>query len=472
MVDLNVVAVDNHGQPVTDLSRNEFQVSDSGKPQTIAFFRHRDSELWHAPALGPKEFSNRGGANIPHATLILFDLLNERFATRGTSANQLVHDLEALETADFVYLYLLTLNGSLYPVHGLPGREGETSQPGGVPWTRQIKPLLDQALRTVTQLRPFDIDVAVREQLTYYALSAISVQLSRVPGRKSIVWLTDGVPIELGPNRSDTGDWVDFTPMLRQMSDAFDRSGVAIYPVRLIMMGSADSMGGPGRSGIGSMDTLNQFAEMTGGRPDGVKDIGSAVRQAIKDMRTSYQIAYYPPPKNWDDKFHKIRVTCTRKGVRIQAKMGYYAWREAPGAKSEEAIDSAMSTTFDAAEIGLRAALAPDARGGHTAHLDAHIDARDVVLVQTGDVYEGQLRLAVVRYPPGQRPERGPVVPVDLHYSAQQRDQALQQGIAYVQDVTLAEETKTIRLIVFDRGSNAIGSVTMPVPAAVMGKPN
>src|SRR5208283_494884 len=105
---------------------------------------------------------------------------------------------------------------------------------------------------------------------------------------------------------------------------------------------------------------------MTGGRPDAGKDIGAAVRQAINDTRTSYQIGYYPPARNWNDGFHKLRVTCTRKGVRIQAKTGYYAWRDSPGTKSEQAIVSAVSTTFDAAEIGLRSALSPDPKGGRT----------------------------------------------------------------------------------------------------------
>src|ERR1035438_304445 len=97
------------------------------------------------------------------------------------------------------------------------------------------------------------------------------------------------------------------------MSEGFDRSGVSIYPVRMVMMGSPDSMGGAGTTGLGSIDTLDQFAELTGGRPNAGKDIGAAVRQAISDMRTSYQIGYYPPEKNWDDKFHKIRPTRTRK---------------------------------------------------------------------------------------------------------------------------------------------------------------
>jgi VWFA-related protein len=463
MVDLNVVALDNHGQAVTDLTRDQFRVTDNGKPQTIAFFRHRDSALGAVPTLGPNESSNRGGANVPRATLILFDLLNERFGTRGATANRLVHDLESLESADYVYLYCLALDGRLVPVHGLPGPEDEPAPaggaPGGAPWTRQIKPLLDRAMRTLATVRPIDdLDPTYRVQLTYAALNAVAAELSRVPGRKSLVWLTDGVPIELGPNRSDTGDFVDFTPLLRQMSEAFDRSGVAIYPARQVLLGSPESMGGPGTTGMGSIDTLDQFAQMTGGRPDGGKDIGAAVRQAVTDMRTSYQIGYYPPAGNWDNKFHKLRVTCTRKEVRIQAKTGYYAWEDPPGSRSAQAIDSATSTTFDAAEIGLR--------------VDAHIDAHDLALVHAGDAYNGELRLAIVGYAPGVEPNRGPVTPLDLHLSAQDYDKALQQGISFVQDMALAQEIKTVRFIVFDRGSNAIGSVSMQAPPVAPGKPN
>ena len=470
MVDLNVVAVDNHGRPITDLTRGDFRVSDSGKPQAMAFFRHRDSGPVRAPVLEPNEYSNRGGANVPRATLILFDLLNQRFDTRGYTANELVHALGSLETADFVYLYLLTLDGRLYAVRGLSAAPGETQD--GVPWTRQIKPLLDQAMKTVLENRPVDIDEAVRVQMTYLALDQIAVELSRVPGRKSLVWLTNGVPIVLGPERSDTGDWVDFTPLLRQMSEGFDRSDVSIYPVRTVMLGSPDNVDGASRSGMDSIDTLDQFAQMTGGRPDAGKDIGGSVRQAISDTRTSYEIGFYPPPASWDDKFHRLSVTCTRKGVRIQTKTGYYAWRDAPGVKSEQAIGSAISTTFDAAEIGLRANLSPDPKGGRTVRLDAHIDAQDVALVHEGDQYEAQLRVAIVGYVPGVQPQPGHPIPLDVHLSAQDRDKALQEGICFVRSVALPEDAKAVRLIVFDRGSNAIGSVTMPVPAGAPGKPN
>ena len=462
MVDLNVVALDSRGDPVTDLRPDELRVTDNNKPQAIAFFHHREAAPGRPPAPAAGEFTNRGPANIPRATLILFDLMNESFGTRGTSANQLVHELASLETADYVYLYILRLDGRLYPVHGLPGPEDRPPSPGDAPWTRQIKPLLDNALRTVQQLRPVDTDVAVRAQLTMRALDAIAADLSRVPGYKSIVWVTDGVPLVLGPRRSDTGDFVDFTPLIRQMSEAFNRSRVSIYPVRQVMLGSADNVDGAAHDGMESIETLSLFANLTGGRPDVGKDIGAAVRQAIIDMRTSYQLGYCPPARNWDNKLHKLRVTCTRKGVRIQSKTGYYAWEDPPGARGAQAIESIARATFDAAEIGLQAKLSGSSGG--LVHLDAHIDLRDLALVRSGDFYDGHLRLAVVGYAQGELSQRTPIIPLDLHLTSQAHDQALQQGIPFSQDLNMSKEVRSIRLILFDRGSDSVGSLTIPVP--------
>jgi VWFA-related protein len=470
MVNLNVVALDNKGQPVTDLKRDDFRIVDNGKPQSIAFFRHRDNSLGVIPTLARNEYSNRGGSNVPRATLILFDLLNERFATRGVTANELIHDLGSLESADYVYLYCLTLDGRVVPIHGLPGPEARPAPPGAEPWTRQIKPLLDGAMKAVAQVRPVDdLDPVYRVQVTYNALDIVAAQLSRVPGRKSIVWLTDGVPLVVGPNRTFNGEPIDFTPLMRRMSEAFDRYGVSIYSVRRVMLGSPDGMGGPKATGMDSLDTLDQFAELTGGRPDAGKDIGAAIRQSIIDMRTSYEIGYYPPQQNWDSKFHKLRVTCTRKGVRIQAKTGYYAWEDAPGSRSEQAIQAATATAFDAAEIGLRASATRDYKGGGLVHFEAHIDARDVALVHENETYNGELRIAIIGYD-SDVSRQGPLVPLDLHLTAPERDKLLQEGVPYSQDIVLKSEINKLRLIVYDRNSNAVGSVTVPVPEAMPGK--
>ena len=492
MVDLNVVALDGHGAPVTDLTRDDFRIADAGKPEAIAFFRHRDSAAKPAPRLAPGEYSNRSAANVPRATLILFDMLNQKFGTRGATNNDLIHDLQSVESADYLYLYILTVNGGLFPVHGLPGAEGEASPPGGEPWTHHIKAMMDKALKDVLHVREAGVvqDVEWRAQMTFRALDALGADLSRIPGRKSIVWLSDGVPIELGPRRSENGDFVDFTPLLRQMTEIMDRSNVSIYAVRRIMMGSSDNINAPdssdsvaGRRGMPggpaagpnpydgsqSLATLDLFANLTGGRPDAGKDIGAALRQALSDVRTSYQIGYYPPAANWDDKFHKLRITCTRKGVRIQAKTGYYAWREQPGAQSTQAVRSALATRFDAAEIGLTARLVP--LGALNARLETRIDAHDLVLVHQGNSYRGELRVTFATLIPGAQPVLSPVMPLDLNLSSEDRDKALDGGVVVSKTFKLDEDAAAVRLVVVDRSSRAIGSVTVPVPGQTPRKP-
>ena len=473
LLDLSIVALDSHEQPVNDLTVDDFQVTDGGKPQRIVFFRHRDTALRQPPKLAPNEVSNRGGETVPYATVILFDLMNESFGTRGIASNQIIRTLENLETTDYLYLYILTIEGRLFAVHGLPNGE---EVPETAPWTKQIKTRMDTALRTVLRMRSPEVDVAIRTQLTFAALDALGVELSRVPGRKNVVWVTDGVPIWLGPARSDTGEFADFTPQLRRLSQTLERSGVAIYPVRQVLPGSPDRIGatsdgagatGGAGTGMSSIATLDEFANVTGGRPDGGRDIGAAVKQAIKDVRVSYQIGYYAPEHNWDNKFHKVRVTCKRKGVRIQAKTGYYAWAVPPGEESELAIRSVATTRFDAAEIGIRGTLAADPKGKGPAQLSVRIDARDIAFAQAGDRYDAQLRLAVVGYFKDGRVEGSHVMPFDLHYSAEERDKALKEDIDFSRNVPISDQIARVRLIVLDRGSNAIGSLTMPVNTSV-----
>ena len=271
------------------------------------------------------------------------------------------------------------------------------------------------------------------------------------------------IPLTLSTSRSNYA----------QLSEGLVRSGVAIYPVRQVMFGSSDGIGdvsgagytGGAGTGALSVATLHDFAGMTGGRPDAGKDIGAALKQAMNDLRFSYQIGYYVPRQSRDGKFHKLRVVCKRKGVRIQAKTGYYAWPDPPGTGARQAIDAAISTAFDATEIGLRGTLSPEPKDGRAVQFEVRIDAKDVALGREGGQYSAQLRLAFASYLADGQIEGSPVIPLDLHYSAQERDKALKDGIRFSDNVVIGEQVNKVRLIVFDRGSNAIGSLTIPVKA-------
>ncbi len=59
LMDLNVVALDDHGRPVTDLTADDVQIVDAGKPQKISFFRRNGERSGknQACASRPNQFS-------------------------------------------------------------------------------------------------------------------------------------------------------------------------------------------------------------------------------------------------------------------------------------------------------------------------------------------------------------------------------------------------------------------------------
>jgi len=479
LMDLNVIALDNRGQPVTDLTAADFQVSDAGKPQTISFFRANRAGEHREPAntVGPHDFSNRVAGQPRGATIILLDMLNMGFGARGYAANQLERDLPQIEDASSVYLYVMSNDGSIFPVHDVRPPEapddGQASEPEPASgrWNQRAKPMLDSAIKAVTRSRPVDIDVFGRILLTFQALESLGARVAAVPGRKNIIWVTDGVPDFLGEIRSDIGQPIDFTPEIRKLSEALDRSYVALYPVREIMMGRSDNIGatsdgngatGGGGTGMSEIETMNLLADLTGGRRSSDKVIGSAIQQSIRDLNFSYQIGYFPSNTNFDDKFHKLRITTTRKGVRIQAKTGYYAWKMEAGSRSSDAFRATAGAVLDAAEIGLRANVSPDPTKAGGSIVTLRVNAGDVSLVPEGDRFTGQLRLMAVGYSEKGAVSSTPAAPLDINFTAAERDAALKDGIRITERVPSGQRMARLRMMVFDRGSNGIGSITIP----------
>jgi len=463
VVKLNVVAVDARGQTVADLTREGFQVFDGGKLQHIASFRRNDVKPLRAAPPQPNEYSNRSGAPLSRATVILFDLLNARFDDRAYAVNQLIPALQHVEASDSLFLYILTLDGTLYPVHPLPDPK-TTARTPAKPWTDDIKPLLDEASRKLFVLRPAYLQVDERVRMTYAALEALASRVAGTPGRKSIVWISHGMPISIG-SRAGTFDEIDYTPLLQRLTATLDRANVAVYPVRLpgsLAPGASDTLG----SGLASTETLEEFAGLTGGRAFGTVDIAGAIAQAAGDARMSYLIAYDPPLDKWDGKYHKIRVACSRKGVRLQTKQGYYAFAgdAHEGDQENAAIGTAISSPFDIPEIGIYARLAPSGTMPGAMNLAVRIDAADVLLEREGDRFTGQLAVGFAGYLADGRVEASPPGTFAPRLSPEQREQAAQQGLSLVGTVTLPASIRKIRVIVYDRASGAVGSLTVPVP--------
>jgi VWFA-related protein len=72
---------------------------------------------------------------------------------------------------------------------------------------------------------------------------------------------------------------------------------------------------------------MDRTAKETGGEHiDAEKtDPHTYFRQIAEELRTSYELAYYPTNKAKDDTFRKIVIKAKDEGVKIRTKTGYFA---------------------------------------------------------------------------------------------------------------------------------------------------
>ncbi len=459
---LDVVALDNNGSPVTDLLASDVRISDNGKWQQVALFRPNFAKRRNTEALVADEYSNREHPTLPR-TVILFDLMNERFATDAIAQNELVHALEDQETGEALYLYILTNRGDFIPIHPLLSQEAETVRRAN--WTRQIHPLLDSVMKKIFGFRPpDDWDPGYRFQATLQAVSALGAQMALVPGRKNLVWVTHGVPITV-PDVS--GDPIDLSPQVHHFAATLEKAHIAVYAV------DQSSKGAGATLGTFSMQTLESVSELTGGRYYASDSVEAAINKARADLRASYKVGYFAPLQEENGKFHRVRVASSRRGLQLNTQRGYYAFPYTElGGQQEAALNAAATDPFDSSEIGVRAKIQRDA--SQAAHLDIRIDANDVLFRQLGDQFEGDLLLAVFPWDSGDpsRSEgfatrRQPLtaVPIHLSMTLEERNKAMRDGAGITRDIVLLDSNSKIKLIVLDQNLGAYGSLGIRLSA-------
>ncbi len=440
------VALDASGQPVTDLTAADFKISDQGKPETIFYFRGPHTEK--AAAAGPLEYTNRPGGAMPHPIVILFDLMNEIDADRLDTWHKLSKAISQLDSGDSLYFYVMTLEGDLVPIHaiGPPSADDHT-------WTQSVNKILDPVMKKASHARSVHLGSEEQVKKTYHQFEVLANQLATLPGRGSIVWVTNGMPHVDDPMKLPcNGDWVNCGLYVAHLAVTLDRDNVSVNS--LLYTGDvAPSV---------NYD-LEQLTLLTGGHPFYRSEIGAVVQEVARNVSNAYEIAYDPGAANWDNKFHdKVKVTCERKGVKLQVRQRYYALPDSRPAEDRQkaTLVAAYQSPADAASIGLHVKVAPAEKG---VHLEMRIDPSDLLLREQGGKFTGG-----VVYLLSDIGASGPlgdpnVSSFNLDLSKEQHDAVMKDGIPISQDHALTDAVQRVRLIVMDQSTNAIGSLTFPV---------
>jgi len=516
LVEVNVVVQDKKGEAITDLVRDDFDVTEQGKAQTISAFSIESNQnaFGLAEALPPNTFSNmpsRSGAS-QNLTAILFDTLNTPIADQAYAKREVLRFLQQIRPRDRVAVY--GLSTSLQVIHDFTGNSealaravdhyrirSSREQTGSIAavedktWLAEneqeakIIAAMDAFLNSSSQLIA-NYYIERRTTITLQALETLANHLAFIPGRKSLVWVSAGFPFVYGSNTMRlnqlTEGMKNFSEVLARTARSITNANVAIYPVDArALMGSAAI--NPSSSAalvtntarqasaidtqamdevLASHSTMQELADQTGGRASyDTSDVQGSIRRALEDSRVTYTLGYYPSDTRFDGKFRSIKVSVKRPGVQLKYRRGYFALPDEPldDAHRQKALSAAAANLLDATAIGVSIEVGKPASGSSVRKLVMDIDTNSIKLEPVQEIWAGGLDVLFAQFDEKGNLESSIGRRIPLKLTVADREQLLQHGFVLNAPVKIKGNCHHMRIVLRDLKSGAIGTVTIPL---------
>jgi Ca-activated chloride channel family protein len=265
LVNVFVTVTDQHGAPVGGLKKEDFNLLEDDKPQTISVF---DKE-----------------SALPLSIVMDIDTSLSTRKDITLELNSARHFAHAI----------------LRPVDGLSLYEFSEVVSEIVPFTADLK-LIDRGI---------DHPRLGAATALYDALYLGSHALEKRQGRKVIVVITDG---------GDTVSQVDYKEALRAAQEA-EAIIYSIIDVPIEASAGRDTGGEHALVQL-SEDTGGKYYYATS-----VQDLDEAFRKISEELRTQYLLAYYPSQRTSASDFRRIQVKVAgeRSDYNVRNRAGYYS---------------------------------------------------------------------------------------------------------------------------------------------------
>jgi len=480
LVQVSVVAHDRKGEPVADLTKNDFVLLDEGKEQKIAVFAVESNQPSKRvlPPLPPNTYSNeleRQPGAATSLTVILFDALNTPAMDQPYARAQLVKFLQQLQPQDRVAI--ISLGRSLRVLHDFSSDIGSlvraVRRQGPRPATE-----LEASTAEVSDTGSEELDAIVnvmndrlaymyverRVETTLNAMTAIADYLAALPGRKNLVWVSASFPFSYGLDRLgnslNAGHKVFYLELARA-SRAVNNANVAIYPVDARgLVGAASPLLNL------TLDTVNELAARTGGRAFyDSNDVMGSIRQALDDSRVTYVLGFYPKEEDWNAKFHRLRVQVKRSGVQVRFRQGYYANPDttATAAGRSQLVTAAAQSPLEATQLGLTVRLSPPSSPGVPLRVEVILNPRQLTFKQREDSMVAPLTALFLQKTVDGKELKTKGQTFQIKVNEAEYRKVLAQGLAFTFECQIEPGAEQLRIVVCDDGSEMLGSITVPL---------
>ncbi|HEX6464553.1 MAG TPA: VWA domain-containing protein, partial [Vicinamibacterales bacterium] len=319
---------------------------------------------------------------------------------------------------------------------------------------------------------------------TLAVFEAIAQHLAGLPGRKSLIWVSDGIPLMIGFDEMPTPgapltnrDKRIFSPEMDAAVRALNNSGIAVYPVdaRGLMPPaefSASNRAMPRTpptlaSRNANVDTMLELASRTGGRAAyNTNDLAHAIRRAVDDGRVTYTLGYYPTDDTQDGKFHDVKVTVRRPGLDVRFRKGYFSLRPTAQTADRKKSDmrAAVWSPLESTAIPVAARVDFIDQAQQTINVFIQLDPSTVSFKKDGDRWKAVLDVAYVQKDEHGRVKAGGEVDnMSIALTEDNYRKLRQQPLIHQHRSARAAGATTLRIVVRDADTGSVGSVTVPM---------
>jgi VWFA-related protein len=433
LIQIDVTVTDAKGNIVTDLRPEEFEVYENDQKQNITNFSFIDikaktSEKQTAdkasgkvnPPISSPPVNLRPDQVRRTIALVVDDLslsftstayvrqALKKFVDEQMQPNDLVaiirsgSGIGALQqfTSDKRQLY-----AAIEKVRWNPLGSGEVNAFTSIGSNSATSGMTETSEAAKEQAKEFDEDsTQFREDLfavgTLGAVNYVVKGMRELPGRKSIILLSDGFSI--GPVKGFSSRVLE---SVKRLADLANRSAMVIYTMdaRGLMpttLTAADDVSGLTNNEIEEQlskrkddlvfgqEGLIYLARITGGMSIiNSNDIGLGIQKFLNDQRGYYLVGYQPDDETFDPakrKFNTLTVKVTRPGLKVRTRSGFFGITDdnsKPVLKTaEDQIVNALSSPFATGDIAIK--LAPlfsrDDKKGSFINSFIHVKASDL----------------------------------------------------------------------------------------------
>ena len=505
LVHISVIVEDKNGQPVADLTKDDFAISDRGKPQTIGLF---SVDAANAPGeahetLPLNTFSDlpkyRGGA--PHGvTMILLDNLNTMSGSTpvpyedtpywledhalANAKQRLMEFLKKLDPGDRIAIYGLTdkihvlcdFTCDREQLLAVVGRydttsrtQRDTAEPGAIHTPQGNEgPGFDEHIDAdVQELAAMKNEA--RAETTMAALTAIANHAADIPGRKNLLWLTAAVPV--------SG---------QAIARALAHANIVAYPVDArgllprapsgdisgVMDEDAYARGEAGRPPAQAdqptgIDAMEEMANDTGGHAFvNANDLTAAIRKVVEESAVTYTLGFYVDSRSLDGKFHELKVQVKRPGLTVRYPKGYFAAKDEPATENDKrnnfltAIRSPLDSSVIPLEVRISRVEKPMA---NSLEVQGVIGLKNLQVVQDAGARVGTADLYMIEQDAAGNVVHQGSTHLRLKLTEQQYQSYLQTGFVFREFVRPRPETTVLRVVVQDPATSEVGSVIVPL---------